>query len=262
MRIIYACGSKKLSYDILIYMISLNLHPLLFLFPKKKDMEWIEKIKFLLPNTEFIEGIKFKNEDGINKIKQYNSDYIFSILFPYIFPKNIINIVNIGIINIHPAFLPFSRGWNTPSWAIYNNTLFGVTIHWIDEGIDTGDIIIQEKIDINEDDTADSLYKKATDLELTLFKIFLDLLVSNSELPRKKQKKDGISTYYKEDLKQIQELDLDNIDSIRNIINRMRALTTNCIDEACYYVKNNKKYYIQIKIVNEDNIDKKNINYI
>lgn len=260
MRIIYACGNKKLSYDILIYMINLNLNPILFLFPKNRGTEWIQKIKNLLPNIKFIEGIKFKNEDGINIIQEYEPDYIFSILFPYIFPEEIINIPNFGIINIHPAFLPFSRGWNTPSWAIYNSTPFGVTIHWVDKGIDTGDIILREEIKIEEDDTADSLYKKASDLELILFKKFLDLLTGDNILPRKKQEQNNTFIYYKEDLKQIQELNLDSLDTIRNIINRMRALTTNNLREACYFIKDDKKYYIQIKIANEDNINENNIN--
>lgn len=75
--------------------------------------------------------------------------------------KNIIDIPKIGILNAHPGLLPKYRGVDVISWAIYHGNPVGVTVHFVDEGIDTGSIVLQEAIGITESDTIESLGKKA-----------------------------------------------------------------------------------------------------
>ncbi len=76
-----------------------------------------------------------------------------------IIPKAIFDIPKYKAINFHPALLPRYRGGSAINWAIINGeTETGVTIHYIDAGIDTGDIIIQEKVPIYPEDTVASLY--------------------------------------------------------------------------------------------------------
>ena len=66
--------------------------------------------------------------------------------------KNIITIPKIGVLNGHPGILPFYRGIDCPHWALLNgdNNKIGATVHWVDEGIDTGRIIITKKHRINK----------------------------------------------------------------------------------------------------------------
>jgi methionyl-tRNA formyltransferase len=76
-----------------------------------------------------------------------------------IIPKGIIDIPKYKAINYHPSLLPRYRGGSAINWAIINGeTETGVTIHYIDAGIDTGDIIIQERVPIYPEDTVASLY--------------------------------------------------------------------------------------------------------
>ena len=76
-----------------------------------------------------------------------------------IVPKAIIDIPKYKAINYHPSLLPRYRGGSAINWAIINGeTETGVTIHYIDAGIDTGDIILQEKVPIYPEDTVASLY--------------------------------------------------------------------------------------------------------
>ena len=76
-----------------------------------------------------------------------------------ILPKGIIDIPKYKAINYHPSLLPKYRGGSAINWAIINGeTETGVTIHYIDAGIDTGDIIIQERVPIYPEDTVASLY--------------------------------------------------------------------------------------------------------
>ena len=66
--------------------------------------------------------------------------------------KNILRIPKIGVLNGHPGILPFYRGIDCPHWALLNgdNNKIGATVHWVDEGIDTGRIIITKKYRINK----------------------------------------------------------------------------------------------------------------
>ena len=75
-----------------------------------------------------------------------------------------------SIINVHPSILPKFKGLNAVQQALKSGAKYtGVTIHYVDEGIDTGDIIQQETIKINENDTIKSLKKRLQSLEHDLF---------------------------------------------------------------------------------------------
>jgi methionyl-tRNA formyltransferase len=73
---------------------------------------------------------------------------------------NILNIPRLGTLNAHPGLLPKYRGLDTVLWAIYNRDFIGATIHFVDEGVDTGAIVMQKIVDIEENDTIDSLRNK------------------------------------------------------------------------------------------------------
>jgi methionyl-tRNA formyltransferase len=78
--------------------------------------------------------------------------------FNQIFQKNLINLPLLKTINCHAGKLPFYRGRNIINWAIINDEKeFGITVHYIDEGIDTGDIIIQSCYPITDNDNYETL---------------------------------------------------------------------------------------------------------
>ena len=75
--------------------------------------------------------------------------------------KELLDIPSIGIINRHNALLPHNRGRLSPFWVAYRKEKqTGVSIHFLDEGIDSGDIIVQERIEVLEKDTFNSIVKK------------------------------------------------------------------------------------------------------
>jgi methionyl-tRNA formyltransferase len=101
----------------------------------------------------------------INEIRDLKPDLIISAYYRKIFCKELIDIPRLGIINIHPSLLPNYRGRTPTAWAILNNEKkFGVTIHKVDEGIDTGDILVQATNDIDDDETGYELHLKAMSL--------------------------------------------------------------------------------------------------
>ena len=126
-------------------------------------------IRFIVPRTDTqdvtlfnfskkynIDYFKLKNVNSItsiNKISDYGCDVLVSMSFNQIFRKDIINLTRIGIINCHAGKLPFYRGRNILNWVLINDEKeFGITVHFVDEGIDTGDIILQETFPITDKD--------------------------------------------------------------------------------------------------------------
>ena len=131
-------------------------------------------IKFIVPRTDTqdvslsnfskkydIDYFKLENVNSItsiNKISDYDCDVLVSMSFNQIFRKEIINLTRIGIINCHAGKLPFYRGRNILNWVLINDDKeFGITVHFVDEGIDTGDVVLQKTFPITDKDNYNTL---------------------------------------------------------------------------------------------------------
>ena len=132
--------------------------------------------------------------------------------------------------------------------ATQNNTELGLKArHFMDEGLDTGDIVCQERIEIGLDETADELYQRVKRLELAIFKKAWPCLMSY-KYERQKQKAKAGTMHCKKDIKTIQPIALNRHVKTEEVIRQLRALTTNDIREAAYFKINNKIFRVQIKI--------------
>ncbi len=96
-------------------------------------------------------------------------DYIVSYAYGYILDKSIVSMYRGRIINLHPSLLPWNKGRDPVFWSIWDETPKGVTIHLIDESIDTGDILVQEEIHFEENETLLDCYHKANNAVEQLF---------------------------------------------------------------------------------------------
>ena len=93
--------------------------------------------------------IKVLTNKEVSDIFINDRDIAISFLYNRIIPKKTIDKFHANIFNIHPSFLPYNRGSNPYTWTILNETIHGVTIHYLDEKLDHGPIIFQKKIKIN-----------------------------------------------------------------------------------------------------------------
>lgn len=110
----------------------------------------------------YLKDKNINSEEFISKVKDFNCDLFVSMSFNQIFRKIIIDLPRLKTINCHAGALPFYRGRNILNWALINDEKnFGITVHYIDEGIDTGDIILQRLYPITDDDDYSSLLNKA-----------------------------------------------------------------------------------------------------
>ena len=113
-------------------------------------------------SIDYLKDENINSKEFIEKIKKYSCDLFVSMSFNQIFKSEIINLPKYKTINCHAGKLPFYRGRNILNWALINDEKeFGITVHYIDEGIDTGDIILQNSYPINDEDSYKTLLEKA-----------------------------------------------------------------------------------------------------
>jgi methionyl-tRNA formyltransferase len=88
------------------------------------------------------------------RLKNYGVDLILNVHSLYLIRKEILCVPTIGSFNLHPGPLPEYAGLSAPSWAIYHGARrYAVTLHWMDTGIDTGDIAFTAPVPISRQDT-------------------------------------------------------------------------------------------------------------
>lgn len=102
---------------------------------------------------------RLRDPETYRWVKGLNPDLLVLVFVTDFVPKEVIELATHGGINYHPSILPKYRGGNAIAWAIIcGEKETGVTIHYIDEGVDTGDIILQETVPIDREDTTVTLY--------------------------------------------------------------------------------------------------------
>ncbi len=104
---------------------------------------------------------RVRNEDFLDIFREISPDMVILVAFGQILPEEIIKFPRLGCLNVHPSLLPKYRGAAPINWAIINGDReTGVTIMNMDEGVDSGDILLQEKMNIGADETFDDLHEK------------------------------------------------------------------------------------------------------
>lgn len=128
--------------------------------------------------------------DVIESLKKHEIDWLFIIGWSQIAKKEVLETPTNGCIGMHPTLLPIGRGRAAIPWAIIKGLdKTGVTMFKLDEGVDTGDIIGQGVIDINENTTATDLYRKVDEMHVELISKYWEEIV-NDRVVLKKQDED------------------------------------------------------------------------
>jgi len=113
-------------------------------------------------NIPFLTHPKINSDEFLKILDRFECDILISMSFNQIFKKKIISHPPKGIINCHAGKLPFYRGRNVLNWVLINGEPeFGITVHYVDDGIDTGDIILQQVYPISDSDNYSTLLSRA-----------------------------------------------------------------------------------------------------
>ncbi len=136
--------------------------------------------------------MQFKNNDKklIDLVQKNNVDLIVSCAYRFLIGEPLIALFNSrkGIINLHASLLPKYRGPSPVIWALINNDIeIGITLHYVDKGCDTGDIIYQSSVLNTQESTINTITEDLKREGVKIFKKYMNCIENNLDVPRKKQ---------------------------------------------------------------------------
>ncbi len=253
MRIIYL-GNNWLGWKVLEWLVQqgediagLVVHP-----PRKQKFgkEILETAQ--LPANRILDGSRLWESDVLETIRTLKPDICISILFGYIVRSNFLGIFPEGCINLHPAYLPYNRGAYPNVWSIIDRTPAGVTLHYIDAGIDTGDIIAQCQVAVEPVDTGKTLYHKLEQASLNLFRKTWPL-VRDGKAQSISQSAEKGTYHHTQDVETIDEIIPDKLYRGQEVIDILRARTFPPYQGA-YMIVNGRKIYLRLELLYEETL--------
>ncbi|MDB0438282.1 methionyl-tRNA formyltransferase [Clostridioides difficile] len=144
-------------------------------------------------NIPVYQPIKARDKDFIETMKSLNPDVMVVVAFGQILPKEILEIPKFGCINVHVSLLPKYRGAAPINWVIINGEeKTGVTTMYMDEGLDTGDMILKTEVNLDENITAGELHDKMMNIGAETLKETLKL-IEEGTAPREVQNHEEFS---------------------------------------------------------------------
>ncbi|KJF26879.1 methionyl-tRNA formyltransferase [Clostridium aceticum] len=152
------------------------------------------KEKALEHNLQVFQPSSLKDIKTVELIKEMNPDVIVVVAYGQILTKEVLEIPALGCINVHGSLLPKYRGAGPIQWAIiHGEKTTGITTMYMEEGLDTGDMILKEEVSIGENETAGELYHRLALVGGDLLKKTL-IQIRQGNAPREKQREE-LSSY-------------------------------------------------------------------
>ena len=224
--------------------------------PKGRGMKLVPspvKEYALTKNIPILQPEKIRNNiEFIDIIKELEPEYICVVAYGKILPKELLEIPNKGCINVHGSLLPKYRGAAPIQWAVLNGDKeTGITTMYMDEGMDTGDIILKEKVEIGEDETTGELWNRLAIIGGKLLAQTIEQ-IEKGIAPREKQ----IGEYSMAPMlsKEMAKIDWEKMSSleIKNLVRGLNPII------GAYTIINGKKIKLwKVKIVEEIENNKK-----
>ena len=197
------------------------------------------------------------NEEIIEEIKKLNPDVICVVAYGKILPKEIISIPRLGCINVHASLLPQYRGAAPIQWAVLNgDKTTGVTTMYMDEGMDTGDMILKQEVDIGEEETTGELWERLASIGANLLVETLKQ-IEKGIAPRQKQGEDfSLAPMLNKEMAKINW----SAKTAQEIKNLVRGL--NPIMGAYTFLNGKKIKFWKVDVATEDEIVVENLSFI
>ena len=140
----------------------------------------------LRENIPVYQPKRIREPECIEELRKYNADIMVVIAFGQILPKEILEMTPYGCVNVHASLLPSYRGAAPIQWAVINGEkVSGVTTMQMNEGLDTGDMLLKVEIPLDEKETGGSLHDKLAEAGARLCVETLDALKAGTVTPEK-----------------------------------------------------------------------------
>ena len=174
-------------------------------------------------NIPVFQPKSLKNEKTVEILGKLNPDVIVVAAYGKILPKSVLTFPQYGCINVHASLLPKYRGAGPIQWCILNGeTKTGITTMFMGEGLDTGDMLEKVETPIGENETADSLYARLSEMGAPLLLSTLKKLEEGTLTPKKQD--DALSCYAPMLTKELSPIDYNR--TAREVHNQIRGLSS------------------------------------
>ena len=209
-------------------------------------------------NLKIFQPEKVKNnEEFINELKALKPEVICVVAYGKILPKEILDIPPYGCINVHASLLPKYRGAAPIQWAVLNgDKTTGVTTMYMDIGMDTGDMILKQEVQIGEDETTGELWDR---LKVLGGNLLVETLkqIEKGIAPREKQGKDyTIAPMLSKDMAKI-DWNQKTAEEIKNLVRGLNPIM------GAYTFLNGKKIkFWKVKVAGENEIYAENLGFL
>ncbi|MCM1544786.1 MAG: methionyl-tRNA formyltransferase [Ruminococcus sp.] len=179
------------------------------------------KIEALKHDYKIFQPNTLRNGTGVEILKEINPDLVVVVAYGKLLPPDFLSFPKYGCINIHASILPKYRGASPIHWSVINGDAeTGVTAMQMDEGLDTGDILVVNKMPIGENDTTEVMYEKLAPLGAKTLMETIELLEKGELKPVKQDSSKATNVgLLSKDMSVI-----DWNDTAKNIHNKIRGL--------------------------------------
>lgn len=206
-----------------------------------------------LDETCVFDAGTLETPETLARIDATSPDIGVSAYFGHILKPPVLGLLPRGCVNLHPALLPYNRGAYPNVWSIIDRTPAGATLHWIDPGVDTGDIIAQREIPVEATDTGETLHRKLERLSVDVFKDNWPSVVAGTA-PRTRQLAGTGTGHRVRDVRQVDEIDLDKSYLARDLLDILRARTFPPHRGAHFRI-GDRKIFVEVKLTYGDEGD-------
>lgn len=247
MKFVVAAGAKTGFLNLEYILEKTDKCPEVVFTSSRDFSKWEQKIVELCDKHNVVvkSKVSLNSEDVRDYLKELKLDLGFLLWWPEILKQDAISVVDKGWVNTHPSYLPYNRGKNPYYWSIVDGTPHGVTLHYIDVGIDTGKILFQKEIPVTITDTGESLYAKSEIEMVSLFQEKFESILNDTQTGIIQDDSKATSHFEKSLLDEV--IDLDKSYNALDLINKLRARTFSN-GPSNYFFKDGKKYFIRVQI--------------
>lgn len=241
-------GNNYVGREVLSSLISSGNTPAITVMHRRERSYYFDEIHELAASsgTALLFYDQVRTAEGLNQIREAGPDIGISAYYGYILEPELLDLFPMGVVNMHGAHLPWSKGRNPNVWTIVDRVPAGVTLHLMDSQVDTGPILAQRQIELTPDMTAKDLYAC---MEQTMLKLFADTIpdILAGRITPKPQTQEQGTFHRGSELDRLKKLDLDEVMPVGRILDILRACTFPPFPGARFTVDGNE-YDVNIQI--------------
>lgn len=201
---------------------------------------------------QVFEAPMLPRQDVVAHLRDLKPDIGLSVFFGYILRPSLLEIFPAGCLNLHPGLLPYNRGTYPNVWSIVDRTPAGATLHYVDPGVDTGDIVAQHEVAVTPVDTGATLYTKLEAACLDVFTATWPAIKTGTAV-RRSQPADGGTSHRRADVDRLDRIDLDRHYPARELLDILRARTFAPFPGA-YFETQGRRVYVRVQLLDEQDL--------